>query len=288
MRPLDHCVLPVSSLDVARTRLHSLGFTVAADAVHPFGTENCCVFFADGTYLEPLGIAQREDCERTARGGNQFTLRDQTFRFRNGDNGFSALAMGSNDADGDHKAFVKAGISAGRKLVFGRTMTDPAGNKARATFKLSFARDLRSPDCFAFTCQRMNVPKVDRSALQTHANGVTGIREIIASESNPTDFHYFLQDICDNRETQAHSLGMSVAYANGDIDVMTPEGLTMRFGVDRSHRERGLRFEGIVFGCKAFSQLRSMAPDIAWRECNGMMIADRADGQGAFFAFVEE
>jgi hypothetical protein len=29
---------------------------VAADARHPFGTENACVFFADGTYLEPLAL----------------------------------------------------------------------------------------------------------------------------------------------------------------------------------------------------------------------------------------
>ena len=62
-RPIDHLVLPVSDLGVARDRLTALGFTVAKDARHPFGTENCCVFLSDGSYLEPLGIANREECE---------------------------------------------------------------------------------------------------------------------------------------------------------------------------------------------------------------------------------
>jgi len=62
-RNVDHLVLPVSDLGTSRERMTALGFTVAPEAVHPFGTENACVFFADGTYLEPLAIAQREDCE---------------------------------------------------------------------------------------------------------------------------------------------------------------------------------------------------------------------------------
>ena len=72
-RILDHAVLPVESLEVARARFSALGFTVAPDGVHPFGTENACIYLADGTFLEPLGIAQREDCEATARKGNVFT-----------------------------------------------------------------------------------------------------------------------------------------------------------------------------------------------------------------------
>ena len=52
-RPLDHLVLPTRSLEIARQRLSALGFVVAPTGVHPFGTENACVFFAGGTYLEP-------------------------------------------------------------------------------------------------------------------------------------------------------------------------------------------------------------------------------------------
>lgn len=87
--PLDHVVLPVVNIDLARERLGKLGFTVAADARHPFGTENACVFFADKTYLEPLGIANVEESEASARQGNVFTARNQAFRFRCGEEGLS-------------------------------------------------------------------------------------------------------------------------------------------------------------------------------------------------------
>lgn len=74
--PLDHVVLPVVNIEMARERLGKLGFTVAADALHPFGTANACVFFADKTYLEPLGIASIEAYEAAIADGNVFAARD--------------------------------------------------------------------------------------------------------------------------------------------------------------------------------------------------------------------
>ena len=58
---LDHLVLPTVNIAMARERLGRLGFTVAPDARHPFGTENACVFFADKTYLEGLYHMDKRD-----------------------------------------------------------------------------------------------------------------------------------------------------------------------------------------------------------------------------------
>ncbi len=55
-RTLDHVVLPVASLEVARARYEALGFTVAPNGLHPFGTENCCIYLEDETMLEPLAM----------------------------------------------------------------------------------------------------------------------------------------------------------------------------------------------------------------------------------------
>ncbi|MEO1747946.1 MAG: VOC family protein [Pseudomonadota bacterium] len=278
-RAFDHAILPVESLVAARTRHEALGFTVAPEAKHPFGTENCCIFFEDGTYLEPLAINQREHCERAALRGNQFTMRDQTFRFRNGDNGFSAIALKSDDADADHKQFRDEGISAGRKLKFGRTFVTPDGEKKKASFKLSFAADLRAPDFFGFTVQRLQMPDAGSSVLASHANGVTGIREVILSESNPTDFQYFLQEFSGQRETEAHSFGMEIKLGDLTLNVMTPEALRAYFGVETSGSGRGLRLEGIVF---AGGKLENM------RQHGRYKIADRAPGQGAFYASMDD
>jgi len=285
-RAVDHCVLPVEELDHARTRLAALGFTVAPDARHAFGTENACVYFADGTHLEPLAIGQREDAERTAQKGNVFTARDQAYRFRNGEAGFSAVAFSPDTADTDHKAFRRDGISAGRKLVFGRTLTGSDGKKGKATFKNAFAADLRSPDSFFFTCERVGTPGIDRTALEDHANGATGIAEIIASEINPTDFQYFLQPVIDNRDTLAHSFGIEIAAANATVNVMTPEGLKANFGVGRPDRSRGLRLEGIVLRVADLDQFHKAveAAGIVPRPHGRYLVVDHAPGQGAFLA----
>lgn len=285
-RAVDHCVLPVEELDDARARLSALGFTVAPDARHPFGTENACVYFADGTYLEPLAIGQREDAERTAQKGNVFTARDQAYRFRNGETGFSAVAFATRTADADHKQFRRLGISAGRKLVFGRKMTGSDGAVGKATFKNAFAADLRAPDSFFFTCERVTMPEIDRSAFEQHENGVTGIAEIIATEINPTDFQYFLQPVIDNRDTLSHSFGIEIAASNATINVMTPEGLTANFGVRQPDRSRGMRLEGIVLRVSDPDRFRRKieADGVALRDHGRYWVIDRAPGQGAFLA----
>ena len=177
-RPLDHLVLPVTDLVTARARLTRLGFTVAADARHPFGTENACVFFSDRTYLEPLAVADAAGHAGSARSGNQFTARDLAFRFRNGVEGFSAIALGTASAEDDHAAFLAEGLSAGERLEFSRIMKLPDGTEVEPKFTLSFATDLRSPDFHAFTCERANLPPVDRSALERHDNGAAQATEV--------------------------------------------------------------------------------------------------------------
>jgi len=288
-RPLDHLVLPVEDLDIARARHSALGFTVAADARHPFGTENACVFFADGTYLEPLGIAQREDCEAAARDGNVFVARDQAYRFRRGDNGFSAFVVGSKDADGDYARFRDLGMSGGEMLSFSRPMQFPDGTEQTASFKLSFAADLRSPDFFGFSVERINVPAADRSALTAHENGVTGISEVILSDPNPTDFQYFLEELCNNREVEANSFGMSIELDGATVTVFNRAGVETHLGVTDSSRERGLLGRAVVYQVTDLSAVAALLleNDVPARQVAGKLIVDPAPGQGAFYCFEE-
>jgi len=282
-------VLPVEDLDTTRQRHSALGFNVAADARHPFGTENACVFFADGTYLEPLAIASREECEAAARQGNVFVARDQAFRFRRGDTGFSALVVGSQDADGDHARFTELGMSGGEMLSFSRPMKLPDGQELTASFKLSFAADLRSPDFFGFAVERINVPAADRSALTAHANGVTGIAEIILSEINPTDFQYYIQELACNREVDANSFGMSIELEGATITVFNKAGLETHLGVFDPLPERGLTGRAVVYQVKDLAALGALLlkNNVTARQVGGRLIVDPAPGQGAYYCFEE-
>lgn len=287
-RPLDHLVIPVTDLRTARARLTRLGFTVAADARHPFGTENACVFLADKTYLEPLAVGSREDVEAAVRAGNQFVARDRAFRFRNGEEGLSAIAMGTAVADADHAAFHAAGLSAGDQLSFSRVMKFPDGTEVAPSFKLSFAADLRAPDFFAFTCERANMPPADRSALERHENGVSGIAKVILSESEPAAFAGYLQAVTGGEVAGEGRGRLGVSTSNVALEVIDPAILQNEFGVPRSS-ERGLRGEAVVFKVRdlAATERLLVANGVKHMRSAGMVLAPREPGQGTLFAFSE-
>lgn len=288
LRPLDHLVMPVTDLRTARARLVRLGFTVAADARHPFGTENACVFLADKTYLEPLAVGSGTDVAAAARDGNQFVARDRAFRFRNGEEGLSAIVMATPDADADHAAFRAAGLSAGDQLSFSRLMKFPDGTEIEPTFKLSFAADLRAPDFFAFTCERVNMPPADRSALERHENGVTGMATVVLSEHRPTAFADYLRAVTGGEPMDNGNGRLGVRTGNVALDVVDPATLQNEFGVSRSS-ERGLRGEAVVFRVSALAETQRVLAGngVKHMRSAGMILVPREPGQGTLFAFSE-
>lgn len=288
--PLDHLVMPTASIAVARERLGRLGFTIAPDALHPFGTENACVFLADGTYLEPLGIASREDCEAAAIAGNVFVARDQAYRFRRGQEGFSAVVFGTDDAAADDAVFRKNGVSGGEMLSFSRAMVLADGSESEARFKLAFAADLRSPDFFLFTCQRLKALPSGRSRFEAHENGVTGLGEVVLSEPNPTDFQYLLQLAVHEREVSAHSFGMDIMTANGiKISVLNPAGMAGFYGKRTSAHARGLRGRAVVLKVSDLAATERLLSrnGIPFTYKDGQILVPEAPGQGALFVFGE-
>lgn len=288
-RPLDHVVLPVVNIDLARERLGKLGFTVAADARHPFGTENACVFFADKTYLEPLGIASVGESEASARQGNVFTARNRAFRFRCGEEGLSAVAFGSEDADIDHRNFVGDGASAGEMLAFSRPMTMPDGSESIAGFKLAFAGDLRAPDLFLFTVERVNPLPADRSALEAHANGVTGIAEVVLCAPDAAAFAAFVSLASAQSAVEKTGFGVKIAASNVKISLMTPEGLEAYFEVAVPSADRGLRGRAILFAVAdlAVTEAHLAANGVTYTRKNNRILVKPAPGQGTLFAFEE-
>lgn len=287
--PLDHVVLPVVNIDLARERLGKLGFTVAADARHPFGTENACVFFADKTYLEPLGVASVEESDASARKGNVFTARNQAFRFRCGEEGLSAIVFATEDSARDHRHFVSKGSSAGDMLEFSRPMKMPDGSESVGSFKLAFAGDLRAPDFLLFTCQRINPLPADRGALEKHANGVTGIAEVALCAPDAAAFGAFVSLVAAQSAIEKTGFGVKIAASNARISLMTPEGLEAYFEIAVSPAERGLRGRAILFNVAdlAVTEAHLAANGVTYTRKNNRILVKPTPGQGTLFAFEE-
>ena len=286
-RALDHLVLPTASLETARARLGALGFTVAPEGVHPFGTVNACVFFADGTFLEPLAVGDRAVTEAETRRGNVFVARDAAFRFRNGEEGCSAVVFASSNANADHAGFAGSGLSIGGQLDFSRAFKTSEGEEGEASFRLAFAGDWRSPDCFFFTCERINVPKVDRTTLETHANGVTAIREVILREAEPDAFSDFLETLCDVKPV-VDGTGMAVDLRQHRLTVLPPAELSRRFGIKAGHG-RGLRPVAISFAAKDLAAVAALldARGLAFERHENRLVVQPEAGQGTAFMFEE-
>ncbi|MEM7290485.1 MAG: VOC family protein [Pseudomonadota bacterium] len=278
-RNLDHVVLSVPSLKIARQRLTSLGFTVAPDAQHKFGTENACVFFENGTFVEPLAIGHRETVEANMNKGNPFLLRDTAFRFRNGDDGFTFVVFGDPDPKAARKDIQKAGWQTG-KLV---TVRRP-GVKVRVAMGI----DERSPDCAAFLCERPDGPPSFPDELVEHANGAIGITRVTLTEQLPEDFQYYLQTMCGQREIRSHSFGMEFTLPNAKLSVLNRAGMEQIYGVEPPE-QRGMRaiaFDVTVKDQKAVETLLNDA-DISFRYIGKRLIVDPASGQGAIITFAE-
>lgn len=284
--PLDHLVLPTQNLDVARARLTALGFVVAPTGIHPFGTENCCVFLADGTYLEPLAIGDGQVATTAIADGNVFVARDRLYRNNHGVEGFSAVVLGTGNADEDHTRYLAAGISAGDMLSFSRAFADSAGKSDIASFKLAFAARAKATDAFLFGCERVNAPKVDRAALQAHANGATGIVEIVAVSDQPAEQHGLIS-VAVNDPT-ADGQGGTFHLPNAGLSVLDPASFTARYGLPAGP-PTNLRFAAVVFSVRSAdvtSRLlaaNSIQHDIAGND----IVVQPAPGQGAAFIFRE-
>ena len=285
-RPLDHLVLPASSLAVARARLTALGFTVAPDGHHPFGTANCCVYLSDGTFLEPLAVGDAAQASASARAGNVFTARDAAYRRDVGNDGFSALVLASGDADADQTAFTEAGLSAGNILEFSRPFVDAAGASDIASFRLAFAADPRADDVFLFTCQRLNAPKVDRSALQSHANGAARIVRIIIAANKPADLADLLTTGAGWANTDASDGRLEIDLPNAALVAMAPAAVEAELGVAVGAAPSP-RLVAIQFGVADLSAAAACfkSAGIGHVSRNGRLVVPPAAGQGAVFAF---
>lgn len=277
-RSLDHCVMPTADLGIARDRLSALGFTVSPVGVHPFGTSNACVYFSDGTFLEPLAVNSLDLVGEAIGRQNVFVGHDAAYRSENGAEGFSALVFHSEDARADHAEFVAAGCSAGPILDFSRPARDASGREDIASFRLAFAQDAAAVDTLFFTCQVVAAPRIARASLEMHPNGVSGVASVVLTAGDPTPFGRIV--------SIASGAAAEVNAPRAPASLMSAEAFANRFEGMAAIDDR-LRLSAIVFRVpEPEPVLRSLADaGIRARHQNDRIMVDRAPGQGAIFVF---
>jgi len=287
-RKIDHLVLPVGNLARARERLSLLGFTVAPDGQHPFGTENACVFLEDGTYLEPLAVSDRRKAGAAAKRGNVFLERDLAYRGRRGREGLSAVVVSSDDAAGDDEHYKAAGISGGEPLEFGRTLRSPDGDEVEARFRLAFASMENAPDFFAFACQRLVSFPQKLDGLRSHANAVSGLKEIILASNDPRASSPFLEGLL---RVSGEEIDGGLAFQADALRlrVLRNEQIEHEFGPSGAAVGEGLVGQAVIFRTLdlAVTEIILAANDVAFIRRDGRVLVSPSSGQGVLFGFEE-
>lgn len=285
MRAIDHLVLSFDDLATARERLGALGFTVAPDAAHPFGTGNACVFLADGVYLEPLAVVDAAAQAEALAAGNVFVARDAAFRAEHNLPGFSGLALRSANALGDREALAAQDLAEPATVDFSRTFRQSDGAEATLSFRLAFARLLPGFVASLFFCEARHSIAPDRSALARHANGADGLLRIVLVGTVDEATRRLLEMIAGSTLTSDGSGAATLALANVVLEFLAPSLAQARYGV--APGDDRLRFAGMVLAVADLDQARAaLAPDVM-TERPERIVATLGPDSTPFIAFEE-
>ena len=239
---LDHVVVGVPDLVSARSRLEALGFQVQADAHHPFGTGNCNVFFANGTYFEPLAVTDRDAEIAALKTINTFVRRFDAYRFRHG-YGPMMAAFTTDSAERMAASFQEVGLGVAPIVSFTRDQAMPDGSMATIGVHLAVSISERAPDITLFCCEHLSRDILWQEERTVHPNGAKGIVRLIAVETNPTDYQYMFQTVTGDRDLRTTSSGIEMDVPNALINVVTPTAYTSLTGLTLEARGRGPRLE---------------------------------------------
>lgn len=170
----DHAMIAVADLERASALWKSLGFRLTPKGVHQGkGTANYCIMFPE-SYVELIGIVNPSEAS-----GRLAT------RLAEGGEGVAGVAYGADDADKTHAALTAAGVRAEAPVSLERPL-DLDGERDMVRFRNVMMPDAGLEPILQFVCSHLT-PALTRARheWQLHANGVTGVNEIVVCVADP-------------------------------------------------------------------------------------------------------
>ena len=172
VRGLDHAVILVRDLDLARDTYERMGFTLTPRGFHSLGSQNHCLMFGSD-YLELMALPPAPPAA--------FQYFADFLAQREG---VGALALATDDAAGAHAELERAGIAAEPPLALAR----PVAGLGEARFTLVQLPPTETPGFRSFLCQHHTREIVWRPEYQRHVNGVTGIKSVTIATPDPARY----------------------------------------------------------------------------------------------------
>ncbi len=246
-RQIDHVVIAVRDLDRLVAQYRALGFTVTPRGHHDWGTMNNLVQFPAENFVELLAI---EDAGRIP--AHAFDTSPPRFSFgaHNRDylldaEGMSMLVLSGNDSVADVATFAARGLQTYAPFDFSRRAQQPDGSEVEVAFSLAFVSHPDAPQVGLFTCHNRYPHHFYRAAYQSHANGATGLVEVVACAPKPESFARCLGDFSGGAITPLGA-GYRVDCGPHSLVVTTAQDIADRYAGARVTRSDEINLVGYV------------------------------------------
>lgn len=170
----DHAMIAVADLERAAAQWKALGFRLTPKGVHQGkGTANYCLMFPE-SYLELIGVVN--PAEASGR---------LAARIAESGEGVAGIAYGADDADKTFAALTAAGVKAEAPVSLERPL-DLDGERDMVRFRNVMMPEAGLDPILQFVCSHLT-PGLTRARheWQLHANGVTGVNEIVVCVADP-------------------------------------------------------------------------------------------------------
>jgi hypothetical protein len=215
-RRIDHIVLAVRDLEVARQSFAAFGFTTTPPARHPFGTGNSLIQLGS-SFIELLAVVEPEKLVPMADGQFSFgAFNDSFLRDREG---MSMLVLSSDDARADNDGWNARGLATYAPVDFSRQATLADGRQVTVAFTIAFAIDPTMPATPFFVCQQHYPENFWQPAYQEHANGGRDIAAITMTVPTPARHADFFGAMVPDATVAADGDALRVQLARGRIDL---------------------------------------------------------------------
>jgi hypothetical protein len=247
---LDHVVInALFDMDRAAALMSQLGFTITLRGYHSLGSINHLMMF-EGHYLELIGLPSATDI-----------LRKDVLESPRGLNG---LVFQAGDVDTCLGQLRNSGL----KMLEPQSFSRPVA--IDGVEQLARFRTIRTaPDLFeagrVYYCQHYTPELVWRRPWMSHANGCTGLSElVVVTAEMQRDSELFAKAAQANAEKQGSDLWIIELDGGFRITLMSPARYRDRYGERCIEADgRGSFFGALVFKAPDVDRIRALAAPIA-------------------------
>lgn len=254
MKGINHLVLGARNLDAIRSRYAELGFTLTPRAEHPFGTANSVVQL-EGSYLELLSLTRPERVPEPTPERFSFAAFNRDYLARH--EGFSMLALDTDDTVADTAAWKKAGLRTYEQFEFSRLAKTASGEERRIGFALAFVSNAAAPWLGLFSCRHFAPDYFAQADYLRHANGAVRLEDVWISGEGATDLTGYFETVAGGKAVVQNG-SVVLRTPVGSIVLAPPEKFEAAFGVPPPYPSDGPHLAGYTIGCRSLGFFEGM------------------------------